>query len=432
MDAGRELGAAGGVPGRRAADPPLPESRRAADPTERDPRRAVRRARRVVVKVGSSLITAADAGADSSRIASLAEEIARARAGRQVVLVTSGAITTGVARLALARRPQSIPEKQAAAAVGQSALMWHYEAAFKRHGIAVGQVLLTAQDIADRTRYLNARNTLLALLRFDVLPIVNENDTVAVEEIKVGDNDNLSALVASLIDADLLVLLTDVEGLYTANPARHAHARKLDTVADVTEDIERLAWSREGGAGVGGMATKLQAARKAAAAGIPMIIGSGREAGVLERALAGEAVGTYFAPRADRLTARKRWIGFAVAPQGRLAVDAGALSALTQQGKSLLPSGLVEVEGEFAAGDVVAVIDASGQREFARGLVNFDAGELRRIRGAKTREIEGRLGYKAVGEVIHRDNLVILSRAGRDEAGGPPQDAVNAGRGVRR
>jgi len=362
--------------------------------------------RRLVVKIGSSLITRPEAGVEPDRVDALAAEIARVREGRQVVLVTSGAVTTGMARLTLARRPTSIPEKQAAAAVGQSALMWHYEAAFKRHGISVGQVLLTAQDIADRARYLNARNTLLALLRFAVLPVVNENDTVAVEEIKVGDNDNLSALVASLIDADLLVLLTDVDGLYTADPLRHPEARKLDTVQAVTEDIERLVF--DGGAGVGGMATKLQAAQKAAAAGIPMIIGSGREEGVLARVLAGETVGTYFAPRADRLTARKHWIAFAVSPQGRLAVDAGALSALTQRGKSLLPSGLVAVEGEFAAGDVVTVTDESGRREFARGLVNFEAGELRRIRGAKTREIEGRLGYKALDEVIHRDNLVLL------------------------
>jgi len=398
MDAGRQLGR-----GRPR------ESRRTLDPhAERDPRRALRRVRRLVVKVGSSLITAPGVGADPDRIDAVASEIARIRAGREVVLVTSGAITTGVARLTLARRPRSIPEKQAAAAIGQSALMWHYEAAFKRHGILVGQVLLTAQDIGDRARYLNARNTLLALLRFDVLPIVNENDTVAVEEIKVGDNDNLSALVASLIDADLLVLLTDVDGLYTADPARHAGAQRLDTVLAVTEEIERLAWAHESEVGVGGMATKLQAAQKAAAAGIPMVIGSGREAGVLARVLAGEVAGTYFAPRADRLTARKRWIAFAVSPQGRLAVDAGALSALTQQGRSLLPSGLTGVEGEFAAGDVVAVIDESGRREFARGLVNFDADEVRRIQGAKTREIEGRLGYKAVDEVIHRDNLVIL------------------------
>jgi glutamate 5-kinase len=398
MDAGRELTRRWRTEPRRSHD---------LHP-DRDSRRALRTLKRLVVKIGSSLITRPGVGADPDRIDALATEIARVREGREIVLVTSGAIATGAARLTLAERPRSIPEKQAAAAVGQSALMWHYEASFKRHGIAVGQVLLTAQDISDRARYLNARNTLLALLGFDVLPIVNENDTVAVEEIKVGDNDNLSALVASLIDADLLVLLTDVDGLYTADPARDAGARKLDTVTAVTADIERLAWARGSEVSVGGMATKLQAAHKAAAAGIPMVIGSGREPGVLARVLAGEAVGTYFAPRADRLTARKRWIAFAVPPQGQLTVDAGALSALTHHGKSLLPSGLVGVQGEFAAGDVVAVADDTERREFARGLVNFDADELRRIQGAKTREIEARLGYKAVDEVIHRDNLVIL------------------------
>jgi glutamate 5-kinase len=372
-----------------------------------NPRRALGNVRRLVVKIGSSLITS-ERGVEPEQIDAVAAEIARIRGSREVVLVTSGAIAAGVARLALPERPRSIPEKQAAAAVGQSALMWHYEAAFKGHGIGVGQVLLTAQDIGDRTRYLNARNTLLALLRLDVLPVVNENDTVAVEEIKVGDNDNLSALVASLIEADLLVLLTDVDGLYTDDPLRNAGARKLDTVAAVTAEVEALVWARGSESGVGGMATKLQAAQKAAAAGIPMVIASGRDEGVLSRTLAGETVGTYFAPRADRLTARKRWIAFAVPPQGRLTVDAGALSALTHHGKSLLPSGLVSIDGEFAAGDVVAVLGVGGAREFARGLVNFDADELRRLQGARTLEIEARLGYKAVDEVIHRDNLVIL------------------------
>jgi glutamate 5-kinase len=372
-----------------------------------DPRGALPNVRRLVVKIGSSLITS-ERGVEPEKIEAVAAEIARIRSSREVVLVTSGAIAAGVARLALPERPRSIPEKQAAAAVGQSALMWHYEAAFKRHGIGVGQVLLTAQDIGDRTRYLNARNTLLALLRLDVLPVVNENDTVAVEEIKVGDNDNLSALVASLIEADLLVLLTDVDGLYTDDPLRNAGARKLDTVAAVTAEVEALVWARGSESGVGGMATKLQAAQKAAAAGIPMVIASGRDGGVLSRTLAGENVGTYFAPRADRLTARKRWIAFAVPPQGRLTVDAGALSALTHHGKSLLPSGLVSIDGEFTAGDVVAVLGVGGAREFARGLVNFDADELRRLQGARTLEIEARLGYKAVDEVIHRDNLVIL------------------------
>jgi len=369
--------------------------------------RKLGRVRRLVVKVGTGLVTEPGAGASPARIGALARDIAAVREGRRIVLVSSGAIATGMARLRLPERPRSIPEKQAAAAVGQAALMERYEAAFAQHGVHVGQVLLTAQDISDRARYLNAKNTLLALLRFDVIPIVNENDTVAVEEIKVGDNDNLSALVASLIDADLLVLLTDVDGLYSHDPAVDAGARKLERVEAITDEIVRLARNRPDGVSVGGMATKLQAARKAAASGVPMIIASGREPGALGRILAGEPVGTYFAPKAERLAARKRWIAFAVPPQGRLTVDAGALAALTRHKKSLLPAGVVEVEGDFASGEVVAVHGAGG-REFARGVVNFDAEELRKIRGARTAEIEARLGYKSFDEVIHRDNLVIL------------------------
>jgi glutamate 5-kinase len=351
-----------------------------------DPRRALSRARRVVVKVGSGLVTTPGEGPSSETIARLAGDLAAAvQDRREIALVSSGAIATGVARLGLKGRPQSIPEKQAAAAVGQSALMWEYEQAFKKHGIPVGQVLLTGQDISDRSRYLNARNTLLALLDYGVLPVINENDTVAVDEIKVGDNDNLAALVAHLIDADLLVLLTDVDGLYTGDPRRDPAARRLETVEAVTDDIQKMA----------------------GASGIPMVIASGREAGVLQRLLKGEPVGTYFQPRDDRLAARKRWIAFAVPPQGRLTVDAGAKKALTERGTSLLPSGLVEVSGEFHAGEVVALTQPDGQ-EFARGLVNYDAGELRRIRGTKTKDIEKALGYKGVDEVIHRDNLVIL------------------------
>ncbi len=364
--------------------------------------------RRLVVKVGSGLITAPSAGVDPKRIDALAADIAAARRDHEVGLVTSGAIVTGMARLALAERPRTIPEKQAAAAVGQSALMWHYEAAFKRHDVLVGQVLLTAQDISDRARYLNARNTLRTLLDLGVLPIVNENDTVAVEEIKVGDNDNLSALVASLVDADLLVLLTDVDGLYTADPSLNPDARKIDTVDAVTDDVLGLIWDRSDQVSVGGMATKLAAAQKAAGSGIPMVIASGREEGVLARVLAGDTVGTYFAPRGDRLAARKRWIAFAVPPQGRLTVDAGALRALRDEGRSLLPSGVVSVEGDFAAGEVVAVVGQADGRELGRGLVNFDADELRKIRGVKTREIEERLGYRSADEVIHRDNLVVF------------------------
>ena len=371
-------------------------------------RRALSRVKRLVVKVGSGLITAPGQGPDSKRIAALAADLAAVIADRrEVALVSSGAIVTGMARLGLETRPRSIPEKQAAAAVGQSALMWHYEQAFKKHGLMVGQVLLTGQDISDRGRYLNARNTLLALLDFDVVPVINENDTVAVDEIKVGDNDNLAALVAHLIDADLLVLLTDVDGLYTGDPRRDPSARRVDTVAAITGDIQRLVYDEAGGVSVGGMSTKLEAAQKAGASGIPMIIASGREPSVVTRLLKGEDLGTYFQPRDDRLAARKRWIAFAVRPQGRLTVDAGAKKALTERGKSLLPSGLVEVAGDFQAGEVVALMEAAGG-EFARGLVNYDAVELRKIRGAKTADIERALGYKGFGEVIHRDNLVVL------------------------
>jgi len=372
--------------------------------------RELTRIRRLVVKVGSGLITAREAGLDPGRIGALADELAAVRHhGTEVALVSSGAVVAGMARLKLQVRPRSIPEKQAAAAVGQSALMEHYETAFARHGVTVAQILLTQADVSARARYLNARNTLTTLLGYGVVPIINENDTVAVEEIKFGDNDNLSALVAQLIDADLLVLLTDVDGLYTSDPSRDPQARKLDTVEAVTPEIERLVWSDADRVAVGGMATKLQAAQKAAASGVPMVIASGREPGTLARVLRGEPVGTYFPPRGDRLAARKRWIAFAVPPQGRLLVDAGARQALIERGKSLLPSGVVDIEGDFDAGEVVALCAADGDgKEFARGLVNFDAQELRMIRRAKTTEIESLLGYKSFDEVVHRDNLVVL------------------------
>ena len=371
-------------------------------------RRALPKVKRLVVKVGSGLISAPGQGLLPDRIGALADELAAlAKDGREVVVVSSGAIAAGMARLGLTQRPRSIPEKQAAAAVGQSALMWHYEQAFARHEIRVAQVLLTQEDISARPRYLNARNTLQVLLRFRVVPVVNENDTVAVEEIKVGDNDNLAALVAHLIDADLLVILTDVDGLYTGDPRVDPEARRLETVDAVTEEIERLVWDADGQVSVGGMSTKLEAARKVTSSGIPMVIASGRVPGTLRRVLRGEPLGTYFVPRGDRLAGRKRWIAFAVPPQGRLTVDAGARSALVERGKSLLPSGVVEVEGEFHAGEVVSLSAADG-KEFARGLTNYDAAELRKIQGAKTKDLEERLGYKSFDEVIHRDNLVLL------------------------
>jgi glutamate 5-kinase len=363
--------------------------------------------RRVVVKVGSGLVAEAGVGPDPARIGRLAAELAAAAARPlEIALVSSGAIASGTARLGLKERPRSIPEKQAAAAAGQVALMWHYEQAFAAHGRRVAQVLLTQEDISDRARYLNARNTLLTLLGYGLLPIINENDTVAVEEIKVGDNDNLAALVAYLVEADLLVLLSDTDGLYTGDPHRDPAATRIDVVETITPEMERLA-GVQGPLGTGGMVTKLHAAQKAMAAGIPMVIADGQRPGVLGAVLRGEAVGTYFAPRGDRLAARKRWIAFAIAPQGTVEVDAGARRALVSGGKSLLPSGVVKVEGEFAAGDAVAVRDPDGQ-EFARGIVNYDAREVTLLRRARTGDIERILGYRVFDEVIHRDNLVIL------------------------
>jgi glutamate 5-kinase len=363
--------------------------------------------RRLVVKVGSGLVADPASGPDARCIGRLAQDVAQVVARHvEVALVSSGAIASGAVRLGLRHRPRTIPEKQAAAAAGQVALMWHWEQAFGTHGVRVAQVLLTQEDISHRGRYLNARNTFLTLLGCGVLPIVNENDTVAVEEIKVGDNDNLAALVAYLIDADLLVLLSDIDGLYTGDPRQDRAAERIETVEVITPELERLAGA-ESPLGTGGVVTKLQAAQKAMAAGIPMVIASGERPGVLEAVLRGEPVGTFFRPRADRLTARKRWIAYATPVQGALVVDAGASRALLEGGKSLLPSGVVKVEGEFAAGDAVGVRDPAG-REFARGLVTYDAREVGLLLGAKTSDIERRLGYRATGEVIHRDNLVLL------------------------
>ncbi len=369
-------------------------------------KRRLAKLRRIVVKVGTGLITDPSRGPDPARIAQLAADLAAVAQRSEVTLVSSGAIAAGTARLGLRDRPRSIPEKQAAAAAGQVALMWHYEQAFAAHGRRVAQVLLTQEDISHRARYLNARNTLLTLLDYGVLPIVNENDTVAVEEIKVGDNDNLAALVAYLVEADLLVLLSDIDGLYTGDPHHDPAARRIETVEAITPEMERLGGG-EGAWGTGGMVTKLQAAQKAMAAGIPMIIADGRRAGVVQAVVRGESLGTYFAPRADRLAARKRWIAFALPPQGMLEVDAGARRALVEGGKSLLPSGIVKVDGEFAAGDAVGLRDPGGQ-EFARGIVNYDAREVQILRGAKTGDIERLLGYRVLDEIIHRDNLVIL------------------------
>ncbi|MDX6771208.1 MAG: glutamate 5-kinase [Elusimicrobiota bacterium] len=363
-------------------------------------------ARRVVVKVGSGVLSGGGNGLDAATVRRLAGEVAAARAsGDEVVLVSSGAILAGRARLALKGRP-SVQLKQAAAAVGQGRLMAAWESAFSAHRLTVAQVLLTGDDLRDRGRYLNARNTLLALLRLGVVPVVNENDTVAVEEIKFGDNDGLSALVAGLVDAAVLVLLTDQDGLYTADPRRDPQARLIPELA-AGAPAARIGGA--GPAGTGGMASKVRAARQAAAGGVLAVVANGSKAGTLAAVLSGAAAGTRFPPSASPLARRRQWLAFASKPKGRVVVDAGARAALEEKGRSLLASGVKAVTGDFAPGDAVSLVE--GGAEFARGLTNFGSAELERIKGRKTAEIEAILGAKPADEVVHRDNLALREDA---------------------
>jgi glutamate 5-kinase len=378
------------------------------------PRSSFPRVRRLVVKVGTGTLTDAEGRFDPSNCARLAEELAELARGHKVVLVSSGAVALGAGRLGLVRqkgKPWDIPTKQAAAAVGQPHLMAAWGEAFGAHGVATAQVLLTADDLASRQRFLNARRTLARLLEEGVVPVVNENDTVAVDEIKVGDNDTLAGLVAGCVEAEAVVMLTDVEGLYDRDP-RLPGATLLHEVARVTPEIERLA----GGAGslrsTGGMATKVRAARKLAAQGVVTALLSGRRRGALRGLLAGEQVGTVFARDAERLSSRKGWLAAAARGKGTILVDAGARRALSDQGRSLLPSGVRGVEGHFGIGDPVDIA-VEGGRPFARGLAGYADDEVRRIAGLKTSEIERALGYKYLDEVVHRNDMVVLE-SGRE------------------
>lgn len=362
---------------------------------------------RIVIKVGTSSLAYKTGKLNLACIEQLVRQIADLfNQGREVILVTSGAIGAGAGKLGLKRRPRSIPEKQACAAVGQGMLLHMYEKLFAEYGITVGQVLLTREDFADRRRFLNARNTLRALLRFGVLPIINENDTVAVEEIKFGDNDHLSALVAGLMDFELLIMLTDTEGLYTANPRVDPDARLLSEVDEITPDIERLAGPPGTNLGTGGMASKLHAARVAAHSGVAVVIARATTENVIRRVLNGEEIGTVFRPAEARMEQRKQWIAYSAAVRGRIIVDAGAARALLENGKSLLPSGVVACEGSFEMGNTVSIVDPEGN-EIARGITNFSSGEIDRIKGHKTGEINDILGYKAYEEVVHRNNMVL-------------------------
>lgn len=365
-------------------------------------------ARRLVVKVGSSLVTNDGRGLDQAAIARWASQIAALRgAGKEVVLVSSGAIAEGMQRLGWAKRPKEIHELQAAAAVGQMGLAQVYESEFARHSIRTAQVLLTHGDLADRERYLNARSTLLTLLSLGVVPIINENDTVVTDEIKFGDNDTLGALVTNLIEGDALIILTDQRGLYTADPRKEPGARFVDEAQAGTPDLEQMAGGAGSSIGKGGMLTKILAAKRAAKSGAHTIIASGREADVLARLASGEAIGTQLRAPTGRMAARKQWMIDHLQLRGRVVLDAGAVEKLTAGGKSLLPIGVTEVQGEFARGEVISCVDAAG-REVARGLTNYSSAEARLIARKASSEIEAVLGYVSAAELVHRDNLVLL------------------------
>jgi glutamate 5-kinase len=368
----------------------------------------LRRARRAVVKIGSQILSSSS-GIEEARMRALVAELASLHdQDKQIVVVSSGAVAAGMSRLGRKERPKSIPEKQALAAVGQIKLMALYERFFSKYEKSVAQVLLTHEDLANRQRYINAKHTFQMLLESAIIPIVNENDTVAVEEMKFGDNDHLSALAATLLEADLLVILSDVEGVYDRDPRVYSDAAVIPLIRDVHEVKAAILGESVSAVGTGGIVTKIGAAEEAAAAGIPTLIASGLQPGILGKVFdAAQEVGTLVLAEENRLTHRKHWIAYNLKPVGAIIVDAGAYDALVQQKKSLLPSGVKEVRGSFGAGDCVRCLDLS-EREFARGLVSYSAQELNRIKGLHTSNIEKVLGYKAWDEIIHRDDLVLL------------------------
>ncbi|MBY0515171.1 MAG: glutamate 5-kinase [Gemmataceae bacterium] len=367
----------------------------------------VGRAATVVIKVGTNVLADPAGHLDRGRIQALADQLHRIRAaGRSVVLVSSGAIGAGVGKLGLGRRPTDLPHLQACAAVGQSALMQLYQECFTPHGVRTAQILLTAGDFDNRLRYLNVRHTILTLFEYGALPIINENDTVSVAEIKFGDNDHLAAMVTNLLRAPLLVLLTNVDGLYSDDPRANPAAELVTTVPHIDQAVTGMAGASKSDLGTGGMRSKLRAARLATAAGEAVVMANGSVDGVLDRVFAGEPVGTLFLPHGADVPSWKRWLGYTARPKGTLVVDAGARRAVVEQGKSLLAVGVKRVAGEFRKGDVVAVCDEAGA-EVARGLTNYSSADAEAIRGLPTDQIAARLGTVPYAELIHRDNLVV-------------------------
>lgn len=372
-------------------------------------REALKKGKRIVIKVGTSTITYANGKRNFSQIDRLAREISDLQnQGKEMILVTSGAVAVGVDRMGLPGKPKTIPGKQAAAAVGQGVLMHTYEKFFADYGQIVAQVLITKTEAIDRHRYTNTRNTFMELMRQRVIPIVNENDVVALDELKIGDNDNMSALVAGIVDADLVIILSDVDGLYTANPQTHPDAVIVPEVAEITPEIEASAGGVGSARGTGGMATKIQAAKAATSSGIHLVIASGTEKYAITRVLQGEELGTLFVSRENRLQFRKRWLAFGAKIAGSIVVDDGCAKAIRKAGGcSILPAGVFAVQGEFLPGSTVSVIDKDAH-ELARGLVHYSSAELEQIKGCNSGEIANILGHKNFDEVIHRDDLVIL------------------------
>jgi glutamate 5-kinase len=376
------------------------------DKMKSDRKTLLKPVKRVVIKAGSGMLTGSD-GLNTKVINNLSSEICGLwENGIEVILVSSGAIASGLKKLGLTKRPKSISKKQATAAVGQSSLMMAYEKAFSRCGKTVAQILITRDDFNNRRRYLNARNTIFTLLSWEITPIINENDTVAFDEIKFGDNDNLSAMVANMTEAHLLINLTDMDGLFNKDPRVHEDARLISLVEKISSDVIRYAGTDPGALGTGGMASKIKAARKVTLRGIPAIIANGRRQGVLDEIFRGEEIGTLFLPQENAFCGRKHWIAFSKAPKGRLLIDRGAAEAIRKNGKSLLPSGIREVMGSFIRGDSVVILD-NERREIAVGMANYSSDEVKQIMGLKTSEIESVLGHKDDDEVIHRDNLAI-------------------------
>jgi glutamate 5-kinase len=366
------------------------------------------KARRVVIKVGSAILTSAD-GLDQQVIGNLAREISFLHdSGREVILITSGAVAAGKRKLGFDdRHGPTIRQKQALAAIGQSRLMHDYDEAFARYGKNIAQILLTHADLADRKRYLNVRNTLLTLFDFGVIPVVNENDSVSSEELKFSDNDTLGALLANLIEAEMFICLTDVDALYDRNPLTDPDARPIYTVAEVTPEIEAMAGNSKSVLGTGGMQSKIRAAKMVSSGGGSSFIGPGRRPDILKHLFSGEMVGTFFLPKREKMQSRKRWLAYVLKPKGTVTLDEGACTAITRMGKSLLPSGILRVDGVFGVGDPVTCIDRD-QHPVAIGLTNFSSANIQKIKGLRSDNIARILGYKYCDEVMHRDNLVVL------------------------